>query len=50
MEGVTEIGVTSDKGIFRVTWGSIDSGGVEISINWTSLLIMTLCLEGSNNL
>ena len=50
LEGVTEIGVTIDKGIFRVTWGSTDSGGVDISINWTYILIMTLYLEGSNNL
>ena len=33
------MGVTCDKVIFRLTWGSTDSGGLDISINWTSLSI-----------
>ena len=49
-EGLKYIGAMEDDGKFKVTWGSTNTGGWETSLKWTSLLMMTPSVDGSNNM
>jgi len=49
-QGVSKMGVTWDKGEFKLTWGSRDLGEGETSSNWTSCWMITPWVDGSSNL